>query len=464
MSKTVTTTITTIHPDGHVETTTTTETVSENAAAGLAEAAPAPAATAFPDTIAAVSADFLSRVLGAIVKSFETTVIGIGFVCDAYKVTITAYDGPAGPPSCVLKMPKDDAASREVNQGCFAMEAHWYRAVAAHVPIESATCFGVFTDETDPTRFLLVLEDLTLDPDAKGYPGWMVGCEEEVMQATIDDLAKMHGKFFNSPELDKLVPPTPLPPGMKEGSYCSPFVITGLAAFMPWPAADLLGFPPDTPAITIFEALLSKMKDYLQWEYDHKGETYRLPDGPLPYPDPRFKPPNGVPLMYKACEILGSRKGKTLCHGDGHPGNLFRNTRTGAIKWLDFQGYAVGPPGFDLAQGLSLGVLGASKDKLRGMVEAYYAKLLEYGPPSVQDVYPLETCWEDFLIAMVVWYPAYIVVHTLSLPTIKGSPEELVRLGGYKLIVPRYLALVEDLNFLDGTVNGLLKKIAEDAA
>jgi hypothetical protein len=78
-------------------------------------------------------------------------------------VTLT-YAGASdcGPPSIVIKKTKDDPTSREVNKALFQLEANWYRNVAAKAPIKSAHCFGVFTDDADPTRFLLVLEDLTL--------------------------------------------------------------------------------------------------------------------------------------------------------------------------------------------------------------------------------------------------------------------------------------------------------------
>jgi hypothetical protein len=143
----------------------------------------------------------------------------------------------------------------------------------------------------------------------------------------------------------------------------------------------------------------------LQWDYkDVAGKTYRMPDeGPCLYPEPPYASPFGPAIVLKACELLG-KKPKTLIHGDGHPGNFFRNKTTGEITWLDFQGYAVGPPGMDLAQGLGLGVQGASKEVIERMIRSYHVKLCEYGPPGVNDEYPFESCMEDFLLGMAVWY------------------------------------------------------------
>lgn len=81
-------------------------------------------------------------------------------------------------------------------------------------------------------------------------------------------------------------------------------------------------------------------------------------------------------MVVKACEILGSRP-RTLVHCDGHPGNTFVNKATGETTWLDFQVYSAGPPGLDLAQALSLGVLGATRESLRDMTRRYHRKLCE---------------------------------------------------------------------------------------
>lgn len=107
----------------------------------------------------------------------------------------------------------------------------------------------------------------------------------------------------------------------------------------------------------------------------------------------RFKLPNGMALVLKASQILGSRP-QTLLHGDGHPGNSFVNKATGETTWLDYQCYAKGPPGLDLAQALSLGVLETSKTTLKEMTQAYHKKLCEWVPlPSRSLVTSLWWLW-----------------------------------------------------------------------
>ena len=89
--------------------------------------------------------------------------------------------------------------------------------------------------------------------------------------------------------------------------------------------------------------------------------------------------------------------------GDGHPGNVFRDAVTKEFKWIDFQGVHKGPPGFDLSQGLGLGVQGASKDVLLQICKDYYATLVETGPAGLEAEYTFEMLWEDFLGGMILW-------------------------------------------------------------
>lgn len=65
-----------------------------------------------------------------------------GFVCDAHKATLE-YEGTSGPSSVVLKMPKDDAGSREMNAPFFALEANWFVPNAAsYRPLDRLLRFG----------------------------------------------------------------------------------------------------------------------------------------------------------------------------------------------------------------------------------------------------------------------------------------------------------------------------------
>lgn len=99
-----------------------------------------------------------------------------------------------------------------------------------------------------------------------GFPHWMIGQPEDLMQSCIDDLAKMHGQFWQSPELDTLVPPAPEYPGvgMKEGSFNSTFIGFSLAPYGPFPNAEAMGYEAGTTGIPILSKLMTDLKDYLQ--------------------------------------------------------------------------------------------------------------------------------------------------------------------------------------------------------
>jgi len=280
-------------------------------------------------------------------------------------------------------------------------------------------------------------------------------------------LARMHAQFWKSPLLDKIVPHVPDIPGvpLKPNSFRAPYVSFAFGAYAPFPAASLMGFPEGTSAIDVTEGLIKSMKDYLKWDYQfpiNDGPTYRVPEGPYPYPDPRLKAPVGPGILIEVARILGSRP-KTLLHGDAHPGNIFWNKKTGQRQWIDFQMYSAGPPGMDLASGISLGLQKPSKETVETLVKKYYAKLLEYGPSSIKDEYTFDMLWEDVVLGMVLNYPVYALMHAINLPQLKGDPDEEVKLAGFRSIVPRYFTTVLDVKMLD-KVDELLQTVMAEVA
>lgn len=95
--------------------------------------------------------------------------------------------------------------------------------------------------------------------NAADNPNWLIGAQRGVIQSIIDDLAKLHGKFFESPKLSTLIPPFPIP-GVPEGAFSGPILGYSMAAFAPFPGAAAAGFPEGTPPIDMLEPIVSKMK------------------------------------------------------------------------------------------------------------------------------------------------------------------------------------------------------------
>lgn len=216
-----------------------------------------------------------------------------------------------------------------------------YQDIATYVPIASARAHGVFLDPKDPTRFLLVLEDLVSAGENDSFASWNIGSPPQLIQSVVCDLARMHGQMIDSAVLDRVqrVPP-PAEFNLSPGCYAPPYLGFALAAYRPCAAAVSCGFPQETPAMEMLGAMIEQDKDFLQWDYtDAKtGQTFRLPDGPCAFPHPTMLGEDGKAILVKACAVLGSRKVQTLLHGDGHPGNLFRSKSTNEFTWIDFQG------------------------------------------------------------------------------------------------------------------------------
>ena len=102
--------------------------------------------------------------------------------------------------------------------------------------------------------------------------------------------------------------------------------------------------------------MIARERDVLQWDYRGVGttQTFRLPDGLCPFPDPVMVGEGGKAVLVKACAVLGGRKVQTLLHGDGHPGNVFRTQATGQLTWIDFQGWVLAHPDSRLRRALEL--------------------------------------------------------------------------------------------------------------
>jgi hypothetical protein len=106
-----------------------------------------------------------------------------------------------------------------------------------------------------------------------------------------------------------------------------------------------------------------------------------------------------------------------------------------------------------------------------------------HGPASLAVEYPFEHCWDDFLLGCILWYPAYVMAHTLGLPALRDDPDVELRLEGcvnilescllpeasqfatdrtlephvsrYRRTIPRYVALVGELGLMTEVLDRL---------
>ena len=134
---------------------------------------------------------------------------------------------------------------------------------------------------------------------------------------------------------------------------------------------------------------------------------------------------------------MGARKVQTLLHGDGHPGNVFHQAATDRFTWIDFQLTHVGPPGFELSQGLPLGLNGADRAMFERVVAAYYAAFIAAAPAGTAEQYTAAECWEDFLFGIYLWG---LAITPLMIPLLRNAcslPEDDPGLAGLRAAFPR---------------------------
>ena len=159
-------------------------------------------------------------------------------------------------------------------------------------------------------------------------------------------------------------------------------------------------------------------------------EHARLPQQRRHRVAPRLRRPAGglalLPLSRAAEEVQ-------LLHGDGHPGNVFHQAATDRFTWIDFQLKHVGPPGFELTQGLPLGLNGADRGMFERVVAAYYAAFIAAAPAGTAELYTAAECWEDFLFGIYLWGLAIPPVTIQLVRKACSQPEDDPALGVRRL-------------------------------
>eukprot|EP01048_Picozoa_sp_COSAG05_P018498 COSAG05_NODE_2715_length_2733_cov_19.057327_1_plen_155_part_00 len=107
--------------------------------------------------------------------------------------------------------------------------------------------------------------------------------------------------------------------------------------------------------------------------------------------------------------------GRTIIHGDAHPGNVFFQKETHQFTWIDWQAAHVGPPGWELSH-LDLCLKHPTKAKFRRVISAFYHAFIDAAPEGSAALYTEEECWEDFVLGIQLWYFAFTNLNLQTLP------------------------------------------------
>jgi aminoglycoside/choline kinase family phosphotransferase len=136
---------------------------------------------------------------------------GVGFMGEVTRLRVT-YRGGSGPATMMAKIPTQDAHVRALLAPArvFEREARFYEDLAARLDVVP-NAYGVASDR-DAGDYLLLLEDLGHLRGGDQATGLSV----DDARAALVTLARLHARFWESPELDALEWMPPInDPGMK---------------------------------------------------------------------------------------------------------------------------------------------------------------------------------------------------------------------------------------------------------
>jgi hypothetical protein len=156
-----------------------------------------------PESLAAVTPDWLADAMRLPVVGLDLQVIGQGegFLGQLGRVALRyGADAPTdAPTSVIVKLPTQDPGGRAIGMmmGVWERESRFYDEVASHMRVRVPR---IFANLVDGDRYALVMEDL-----APLHPADQVaGATPAQARRVIDELAVIHGTWWNSPMLPDL--------------------------------------------------------------------------------------------------------------------------------------------------------------------------------------------------------------------------------------------------------------------
>jgi hypothetical protein len=332
-----------------------------------------------PRSINELDAQALSAIMGRRVTSVSI-IGGDAGTSSRARLALTGDDVPA---SVFVKMPAETVATRLMGElGRLAhTEVMFYRELAPQLtglPTSYGSAFDPLTG-----RFVLVLEDLAVDPCV--FPDTLHPLDKDQASMIVELLARLHATFWEC-----------LPANGSRGP--------------------------------------------LGWVYSASGDHTSLLTGPLlntsarrlaerttiAVEDGRFIIDN-----YRSVAKLIDGQPNTVMHGDAHPGNVyFRNGQAGLLDW---QAVRRGHPGRELAYTLITGMTTADRqDRERDLLATYRHALAAAGGPELD----ADELWLRYRQGALYAYVAPLITAGMG-----GMQDESIALEG----VRRGVAALTDL-------------------
>jgi aminoglycoside/choline kinase family phosphotransferase len=333
-----------------------------------------------------LSADWLSAVLRAKVRSVSVEKIGAGQTSATYRLAIDA-DGI--PPRLVAKLAQGDEAARQRVVTAHRSEVGFYTSLADRLEVRTPTCwYSAISD--DGSAFTLLLEDL-----APRSPGRQVaGCTPEQVGLALAPLAALHASSWRDAslrDLDFLIPLT-----QDRAAFLGGLVATATEQFVRRFGARL-----EPEELSILEGVAAVI---VEWQ-------------------------------------LGRPETFALVHGDYRVDNLLFSPTDADVVPIDWQTLSLALPARDLAYLLETSL---SPDQRRsfeeGLVASYHADLLTKGVSH----YTQEQCWEDYRFGMLHGPMITVLGVMTSARVLEPAAEEM-----FLSMARRSCAAIRDLGSLN---------------
>lgn len=159
---------------------------------------------------------------GAEITGFDATVIGVGegFMGQLARLTLTLEGATAKTPASIIaKFAAQAQETRDTaaDQNLYQREIGFYNDIGERAGVPVAHCYyNLYV--ADSNHFVILLEDL-----APGIPSdQVIGTDKATSREVIEQFARLHAKWWNSPELEQydwakwILKAMPMEEGLKE--------------------------------------------------------------------------------------------------------------------------------------------------------------------------------------------------------------------------------------------------------
>lgn len=306
-------------------------------------------ALAIPGRPAEVTADWLSAVLGAEVRSVDVVPIGTGQTGATYRLSVSyVTDRPDLPATFAIKLPAQDDAVRERVALGYRAEHAFYTRVADHMAIPVPRCFYCEI-AGDGAEFAMLMADMA--PAVQGDQ--IGGCSAREARLAVTALAGLHGP-----------------------SWCDP----------QW--SDVPGIAMPNPDDAAAEGLGEIAKMAADITVDKLGDRMRTEDRDITL----------AAMSVVTPWLRTNRERFALMHGDYRLDNMLFDPDRTQVTVVDWQTMGAGLPARDLSYFLATSLLPDTRASVEEeLVDAYHRALARHG---VAD-YDRQTCWDDYRLGML---------------------------------------------------------------